>query len=160
MYQPITGIIPPIVTPLTEDYELDSQGLRNLIEYTIAGGVHALFLLGTTGEGPSLHHNLRKQLITEACKIVANRVPVMVCITDTSFAESLEIARHAKAAGADALVVAPPYYYPISQAEMQTYLKALVPQLPLPFIIYNIPSCHQVKFKSGYAPALPKLLEP
>ena len=141
MYQPITGIIPPLVTPLTKHNTLDLEGLRNLIEYTIAGGVHALFLLGTTGEGPSLHHSLRKQLITQACSIVDSRVPVMVCITDSSLEEALEIARHAKQAGADILVAAPPFYYPISQLEIQTYFKTLVPLLPLPLILYNMPAC-------------------
>lgn len=141
MQQPIKGIIPPMITPLTKNKELDSRGLQNLIEHILDGGVHALFLLGTTGEGPSLHHNLRKQLVSEVCTIVDKRIPVLVCITDTSYSESLELAMHAHDVGADILVVAPPYYYPISQAEMQSYLKALAPQLPLPFLMYNMPSC-------------------
>lgn len=130
-----------MVTPLMENGGLDSQGLNAIIEHVLAGGVHAIFLLGTTGEGPSLDHKLRKQLVTEACAIVDNRVPVLVCITDTSFRESLELAHHAKEVGADILVVAPPYYYPISQDEMQDYLAMIAPQLPLPFLMYNMPSC-------------------
>lgn len=130
-----------MVTPLTELGDLDSKGLKKLISHILAGGAHGLFLLGTTGEGPSLGHKLRKQLITETCAIINKRVPVLVCITDTSISESLEIATHAAAAGADILVVAAPYYFPISQEEMQEYLHTLVPSLPLPFILYNMPSC-------------------
>src|SRR5680860_577230 len=85
MKLPLKGIIPPMVTPLLENKELDSAGLKNLIEYLLEGRVHGIFLLGTNGEGPSLGYGLRKQLITEACKIVDHRVPVLVGITDTSF---------------------------------------------------------------------------
>lgn len=137
----LKGIIPPMVTPLLENKELDSIGLNNLIEHLLNGGVHGIFLLGTNGEGPSLSYGLRKQLITEACKIVNGRVPVLVGITDTSFEGSLEIALHSKEAGADALVVAPPFYFPISIQEMNQYLEELAPMLPLPFLLYNIPSC-------------------
>ena len=130
-----------MITPLLENGELDVIGLHSLIEHLLKGGVHGIFILGTTGEGPSLDHQLRKQLISETCAKVNKKVPVLVCITDTSFQESLELANHAKYEGADILVVAPPYYFPISQKEMQDYLVQLTPQLPLPFLLYNMPSC-------------------
>lgn len=141
MKLPLRGIIPPMVTPLLENKDLDSVGLKNLIEHLLEGGVHGIFLLGTNGEGPSLGYGLRKQLITEACKIVDHRVPVLVGITDTAFEATLEIAHHAKKAGADALVVAPPFYFPISEQEIDDYFQVLAPLLPLPFLVYNIPSC-------------------
>ena len=145
MKLPLKGIIPPMVTPLLENKELDSAGLKNLIEYLLEGRVHGIFLLGTNGEGPSLGYGLRKQLITEACKIVDHRVPVLVGITDTSFEASLEIAHHAQSEGADALVVAPPFYFPLSEKEIIDYFRALAPLLPLPFLVYNIPSCTKLK---------------
>tara|TARA_R110002111_G_scaffold98960_2_gene152860 strand:- start:2670 stop:3593 length:924 start_codon:yes stop_codon:yes gene_type:complete len=137
----IKGIIPPMVTPLLENKELDLVGLKNLLEHLINGGVHGIFILGTTGEGPSLSYAVRKQLVSETCRIVNKKVPVLVGITDTSFDGTLEIANHAKKVGADALVVAPPYYFPIAQEEMGDYLESLVPMLPLPFMLYNMPSC-------------------
>lgn len=130
-----------MVTPLLQNLNLDTKGLKKLIEHLLQGGVHGIFLLGTNGEGPSLGYGLRKQLITEACDIVDGRVPVMVGITDTSPESALQMAEHSSKAGADALVVAPPYYFPIEQQEMIDYLKFLAPKLPLPFILYNIPSC-------------------
>ena len=130
-----------MVTPLLENKELDLVGLKNLLEHLINGGVHGIFILGTTGEGPSLSYAVRKQLISETCRIVNKKVPVLVGITDTSFDGTLEIANHAKKVGADALVVAPPYYFPIAQEEMGDYLESLVPMLPLPFMLYNMPSC-------------------
>ncbi|HDZ06738.1 hypothetical protein LCGC14_0292690 [marine sediment metagenome] len=141
MKLPLKGIIPPMVTPLLENMELDLNGLNKLIEHLIQGGVHGIFLLGTNGEGPSLSYPIRKQLILEACKIVNKRIPVLVNITDSSIDSALEIAEYAKLSGADALVVAPPYYFPISQEEMIGYLEVLAPKLPLPFLIYDIPSC-------------------
>lgn len=141
MKLPLRGIIPPMVTPLLENKALDSAGLRNLIEHLLEGGVHGIFLLGTNGEGPSLGYGLRKQLITEACKIVNHRVPVLVGITDTAFEATLEIAHHAQDEGADALVVAPPFYFPLSEAEIINYFQELAPLLTLPFLAYNIPSC-------------------
>ena len=107
----------------------------------LAGGVHGIFLLGTTGEGPNLNYELRKEFIEKACSFINKKVPVLVGITDTSIAGSLEIANVAANAGADAVVIAPPYYVPISQPEMVEYLEYLVPKLPLPFMMYNMPSC-------------------
>ncbi len=135
-----------MITPLLEDGGLDLAGLAKLVEYILAGGVHGLFLLGTTGEGTSLSHRLRKELVTETCLLVKKRVPVLVCITDTSFEESVELAHHSARAGADILVVAAPYYLPISQSGMQDYLELLVPSLPLPFFLYNMPSCTKIDF--------------
>ena len=130
-----------MITPLTTTGELDDKGLERLIEHLISGGVHGIFLLGSNGEAPSLTYGLRKELITKACKQIARRVPVLVGITDTSFQGSLDIAEHAKEFGADAIVIAPPYYFPISENEMTDYMECLVPQLPLPFMLYNMPSC-------------------
>jgi len=134
-----------MVTPLLENGNLDSIGLKKLIAYQLGSGIHGIFLLGTTGEGPSLNHELRKQLVSEACTQIKKRVPVLVCITDTSLHESIDLALHAKESGADYLVVAPPYYFPISQHELQKYLEALAPRLPLPFLMYNMPSCTKMQ---------------
>ena len=147
MKLPLTGIIPPIVTPLRGRDELDVAGLEKLIEHILAGGVHGLFILGTTGEGPSLSYRLRRELIERVCKQVKKRVPVLVGITDTAFVESVNLARQAAGAGADALVVAPPYYLPEAQPELQEYLDHLVAELPLPLFIYNMPALTKVHFE-------------
>lgn len=136
----LKGIIPPLVTPLKSFRELDMPGLERLIEHQVSGGVHGLFILGTNGEAPSLSYQLRKEFIKNACGLVNRRIPVLVGITDTSMEGSLEIAEYAQRMGADAVVVAPPYYFPLSDEEMLDYLEALVPGLPLPFLIYNMPS--------------------
>lgn len=138
------GIIPPMVTPLRDRDSLDVPGLERLIEHILAGGVHGLFILGTTGEGPSLSYRLRQELIERTCRQVKGRVPVLVGITDTAFQESLNVAKWSADAGADALVVAPPYYLPEGQPELQEYLDHLVPELPLPLFLYNMPALTKV----------------
>ncbi len=138
------GIIPPMITPLRDRDALDVAGLERLIEHMLAGGVHGLFILGTTGEGPSLSYRLRRELIERTCRQVKGRVPVLVGITDTAFIESVNVACAAADAGADSVVLAPPYYLPEGQPELQEYLDHLVPELPLPLFLYNMPALTKV----------------
>ena len=147
MKLPLTGIIPPMITPLRARDELDVAGLERLIEHILAGGVSGLFILGTTGEGPSLSYQLRRELIQRTCKQVNRRVPILVGITDTSFVEWVNVARDAAESGADAVVVAPPYYLPEAQPELQEYLEHLIPELPLPVYLYNMPALTKVHFE-------------
>ncbi|MGC3966100.1 MAG: dihydrodipicolinate synthase family protein [Pirellulales bacterium] len=81
-----------MITPLVDRDELDVPGLERLIEHLIGGGVSGIFLLGTTGEAPSLGYRLRRELVERACKLAAGRVPVLVGITDTAFVESVALA--------------------------------------------------------------------
>jgi 4-hydroxy-tetrahydrodipicolinate synthase len=143
----LNGIIPPMVTPLRDRDELDVGGLEKLIEHILSGGVSGLFILGTTGEGPSLSYRLRRELIERVCKQVNRRVSVLVGITDTAFVESVNIARCAADFGADAVVVAPPYYMPEGQPELQEWINHLVPELPLPLFLYNMPPLTKVSFE-------------
>jgi dihydrodipicolinate synthase/N-acetylneuraminate lyase len=145
--RPLRGIIPPLVTPLLDRDTLDVAGLERLIEHVLAGGVHGLFILGTTGEAPSLSYRLRHELIERVCGQVKGRVPVLVGITDTSFVESVNVARKARDSGAQAVVLAPPYYFPAGQAELLEHLKHLTPELPLPVFLYNMPSYTKLVFE-------------
>jgi len=147
MKLPLTGIIPPMVTPLRGRDELDIAGLEKLLEHILSGGVSGLFILGTTGEGPSLSYRLRRELVERVCKKVKRRVPILVGITDTAFAESVQLARFAADSGADAVVVAPPYYMPEGQPELQEWLDHLVPELPLPLFLYNMPPLTKVSYE-------------
>jgi len=144
---PLRGVIVPMVTPLLDRDTLDAAGLERLVEHLLGGGAHGLFVLGSTGEAPSLSHRLRMELVERACRQVANRVPVLVGITDTSFVEAVELACVAGEAGASAVVAAAPYYFPTSQPELLGYIGRLVAELPLPLFLYNIPSLTKVAFE-------------
>lgn len=136
-----------MVTPLRGRDELDVPGLERLLEHILAGGVSGLFILGTTGEGPSLSYRLRRELIERVCRQVNGRLPVLVGITDTAFVESVNVARAAANFGAAAVVVAPPYYLPEAQPELQEYLSHLLPELPLPVFLYNMPALTKVNYE-------------
>ncbi|MEQ1827286.1 MAG: dihydrodipicolinate synthase family protein [Pirellula sp.] len=141
------GIVPPLVTPLVDRDELDQTGLERLLEHVIAGGVDGVFILGTTGEAPSLSYRLRRELIDRVTSVIAGRIPVLVGITDTSFVESVRLADHAKRAGAAAVVLSTPYYFPAGQTELTGYVENLVPELELPLVLYNMPSLTKVWFE-------------
>jgi len=145
--RPLRGIIPPVITPLQDRDTLDVKGLERLIEHILAGGVHGLFILGTTGEAPSLSYRLRYEVIERVCKQVKKRVPVLVGITDTSFVESVNLARKAESGGAQAVVLAPPYYFPAGQSELLEYLEHITSELPLPLFLYNMPSYTKLVFE-------------
>lgn len=139
--KPLRGIVPPMVTPLNGRDELDLAGLDRLIEHQISAGVAGLFILGTTGEGPSLSYRLRYELVERTCDVVAGRVPVLVGITDTSVEEALGLAAFSMGAGAKAVVAAPPYYFGLGQEEVRDFLLELAEGSGLPLFVYNMPSC-------------------
>lgn len=143
---PLKGIIPPMVTPLASIDALDHAGVEALVEYLIAGGVHALFILGTTGEGPSLSYAIRRELIDRVCRLVGTRLPVLVGITDTAYIESLRLAAHAAHCGAAAVVAAPPYYLPVSQADLLKLVFGWAEESALPVYLYNQPQLTKVNF--------------
>ncbi|MFM8572471.1 MAG: dihydrodipicolinate synthase family protein, partial [Pirellula sp.] len=142
-----SGVIPPMITPMTGRDCLDVEGLGRLVDHLIDGQVHGLFALGTTGEAPSLSHRLQLEVVSRTVEFAAGRVPVLVGITDTSFVESVRLAEHAAKVGAQAVVLSTPYYFPAGQTELRYYVDQLVPELPLPVMLYNIPSLTKVWFE-------------
>lgn len=137
---PLGGIIPPLVTPLLDDNTLDQVSLEKLVNHLLSGGIHGLFILGTTGECTSLTYEIRRELIDRVCKLVDGKVPVLVGITDTAPEESIALTDYAKGCGATAVVAAPPYYFGLSQPELVTYFERLADRLSLPLFLYNMPS--------------------
>lgn len=143
---PLRGIVPPMVTPLAARDRLDIPGLERLIEHMIAGGVHALFPLGTTGESTALSGCLRCELLERICRQVAGRIPVLVGVTDTWQEGSVELARFAAGVGAAAVVVSVPYYLAPDQDDLASYVRYVAAEQPLPVLLYNIPALT----KTGY----------
>lgn len=143
----LQGIVPPLVTPLRSRDVLDVEGLERLLHHVIAGGVSGVFILGTTGEAPSLSYRLRRELISRTIGIVDHRTAVLVGVTDTALVESVELAKHAADCGADAAVLTTPYYFPAGQTELTAYVESIVPLIPLPLMLYNMPGLTKVWFE-------------
>jgi 4-hydroxy-tetrahydrodipicolinate synthase len=138
-----------MVTPLDARQRVDVDGLERLVEHVIRGGVHGLFILGTTGEAASLDDDVRRDLVKRTCKLVAGRVPVLVGVTSTRVPESVRMARVAADCGADAAVISAPFYLPLEQQELVDYVETVVKQQPLRCYLYNIPQLT----KTAYEPA-------
>jgi 4-hydroxy-tetrahydrodipicolinate synthase len=118
------------------------------VEHILAGGVHGLFILGTSGEAPDLSYRLRREVVDRVCRQVKHRVPVLVGITDTSLVEAANFAGYAADAGADAVVSAPPYYFAAGQPELVNFVEELVQKLALPLYLYNMPQMTKVQFEA------------
>ncbi len=136
-----SGVIPPMVTPLLSHEQLDVESVDRLIPHLIDGGVNGIFVLGTTGEGPSLSYQIRYELVERTCEATAGKIPVLVGITDSCYSESLALAEHAQNSGAAAVVAAAPFYFQASTADLRSWFLRLADESPLPVMLYNMPSC-------------------
>lgn len=155
--EPLKGIVPPLITPLLGQDTIDREGTRRLLEFVLAGGVAGVFVLGSTGEGPSLSYQLRRDFIQLTCEIVNGRVPVLVGVSDTSFVETVNLAQFANQAGASAVVLTSPYYFPCSQENLINYIGHVVEQIDLPVILYNMPGLTKVWFEIETVQELAKI---
>ncbi len=131
------AIVPPVPTPLAKDGSLDTEAVGRIAAHLEKGGIDAAFVLGSTGELASLGKACRRAMIATSCE--AFRIPVMVGIGYSSMEESLELAEAAAAAGAAAVVLHAPPFYEINTDEMCDWLDLILPRLPLPVYLYNMP---------------------
>jgi len=136
--QAIQGAITAIVTPML-DGKVDEQGLVDLIEFQIAGGIHGLVPCGTTGESATLDFDEHKRVIELTVKTVAGRVPVIAGTGANNTIEAIELTESAKASGADAVLSVVPYYNKPSQEGLYQHFKAIHDAVDIPMVLYNVP---------------------
>jgi len=136
----LKGIVVPIITPLTEDERVDEKGLRKLIGHVLGGGVHGIFVMGTSGEFARLDLSEWKAAVEVAINEVRRRVPVYVGISDAGYRLVKKKADLAQSMNADVVVATPPYYFPVRQGEIYTFYKELASNISSPLMLYNIPS--------------------
>lgn len=133
------GAIVAIVTPFINN-EIDEQGLVDLINFQIDNGTHGIVPCGTTGESATVSFDEHKKIIELTVKTVAGRVPVIAGTGANSTAESIDLARSAKASGADATLSVVPYYNKPNQEGLYQHFKAITEAVDIPVILYNVPS--------------------
>jgi len=138
------GIVPPLVTPLSTPEKLDVSGLRRLIRHVVDNGVHGVFVLGTTGEFPSLTQKTKEKIVEVTVDEVNGKVPVYVGISDPNFTQLLKNAAFVKSAGGDVVVSQPPFYFPLGNDELVVFYNRLAEKAKLPIILYNIPTLTKV----------------
>lgn len=144
----LEGISPPLVTPLLADGELDEAGLRRLVDYVVAGGVHGIVVLGSSGEAALLLPEVRRRVVEVAIEQANGRVPVVVGTGEPGTALAVESTRFAKQAGAAGAIVVPPFYYPHDQEAVKRHYRTLRERVDLPLLAYHIPGMTKVPIEA------------
>ncbi len=133
------GSIAALITPMRADGTLDEAAYGAFVEWQIAQGTQGVVAVGTTGESPTLTHAEHQRAIEIAVHAATGRIPVIAGAGSNSTAEAISLARHARTAGADAIMVVTPYYNKPSQEGLFLHYTAVADAADLPLIIYNIP---------------------
>jgi len=134
----LKGSLVALITPF-KDGRVDEKAFQDFVEWQIAEGTHGLVPCGTTGESPTLTHDEHNRVVELCVEVARGRVPVVAGAGSNSTQEAISLAKHAKAAGADATLVVTPYYNKPSQEGMYRHYKAIHDAVDIPMIIYNIP---------------------
>jgi 4-hydroxy-tetrahydrodipicolinate synthase len=147
----LEGSLPPMVTPLAKGEVVDTEGLGRQVERLIEAGVGGIYLLGSTGESPALRDVEKRRAIVAGVAAARGRVPIVVATMSSGTARAIDMIRLAEEAGADAVAVTPPHYYPSSgEAEWTAHYEAAVAATGLPVVIYNIPGTTKVMLSPSF----------
>lgn len=133
------GIYPPVVTPLHEDGSIDFVSLDKVVDHLVDGGMHGLFVLGSTGEVAYLTDEQRVQVISAIAERAAGRVPLLVGCMDMTATRVIEQGRRAVAAGADGIVVTAPFYALNNQSEIADHFRLVAAGVDAPVFAYDVP---------------------
>jgi len=140
----LAGVLVALASPMSSEGEVDTAGLTRLVEHVIDGGVHGVLALGSTGETASLAERARRQVLDAAIKAAAGRIPVLCGVAQSQLSSAIAEVEAAANAGADAALVAPPFYYPTDQAGVLAFYRAIAAHAAIPILVYNIPQFTKV----------------
>lgn len=138
MFRP-QGVYVAMMTPFLEDGSLDEDTLRKLVDFLIERGVDGLFPVSSVGESPHLTPQERVRIMEIVAQQANGRVPVTPGVGTTHPAHSISLAMEAQRVGCQAVVVAPPYFYRLSEQMVERYFETIVDGVDLSVILYNIP---------------------
>jgi dihydrodipicolinate synthase/N-acetylneuraminate lyase len=148
----LRGVLLPIITPFDDHVRVDEQMMRQLVDFHIKAGVQGLFVAGSTGQGPAMTIDERKETAAIALDQAKKRVPVVIHIGTADAWSTTELAEHAAARGADAVAIVPPYYYSDhTEFEIMAHYKAVHKAVPLPIYIYENPKYSGISIPPGFA---------
>ena len=132
------GVITALITPF-RDGKVDEAAFRNLIERQIAGGVHGVVPVGTTGESATVSYEEHKRIVELCVETVAGRARVIAGAGASATDKAIELVRHAKTVGADGVLVVTPYYNRPSQEGLYAHFAAINEAVQIPVVLYNVP---------------------
>ena len=154
-FQPC-GIIPAVVTPLTAAGEFSEPAMRKLINFLIDGGVHGLFVTGTTGEFYGLSPDEKKEIFQVTLDATKGRVPVYAGTNGITTRESVMLTQLAEECGVDAVSILTPMFITPTQEQLIAHYKTIAANTSLPVLMYNNPPKTGVTLT---APTVAKLAE-
>lgn len=134
-----TGAATALITPF-KNGAIDFDSFERILEQQIAGGISALVVSGTTGEGSTLTDGEHRELIKFAVEKVAGRVPVIAGTGSNDTAYAIDLSQYACSVGADALLLVTPYYNKATQEGLYQSFKMIADSVDKPCILYNVPS--------------------
>lgn len=135
----ITGSIVAIVTPMSDDREVDHKALGELVERQVAAGTSAIVSVGTTGESSTLSVLEHTEVMRRTIEVAAGRVPVIAGTGANSTSEAVHLTRAARAAGADGALLVTPYYNKPPQEGLYRHFRTIAEAVDIPQYLYNVP---------------------
>lgn len=135
----VRGVVPPVPTFLRVDGSLDRQAQARTVDRLVLAGVDGLLVLGSAGEGPVLQDDLAAEVVSVSVAAAGGRLPVVTCCAGQTTKVTLQRIDQAAEAGASAVLLLPPFYYPLSQRQLRAFVNQVVARASLPLILYHIP---------------------
>lgn len=137
----LQGIVCANITPFDIDRNVDYESVKTLARYLADSGIHAVYPLGTNGEGLALSLEERKRVAEIMVDEIAGKIPVVIQCGTQTLEETKELVRHAKKIGADAAGVLSPFFFHQSDKALEEYYSAILAEAgDFPVYIYNIPT--------------------
>ncbi|WP_394828440.1 dihydrodipicolinate synthase family protein [Pendulispora albinea] len=140
------GVIPAVTTPFNADLSVDYGALADQCRWLAERGVSGIAPLGSLGEGATLTHSEKRQILETCVRAVGDRVAVLPGVFALSTPEAVALARHARAVGCGGLMILPPFIYGADAREVQTYVGVVMAATDLRCILYNNPQAYRVDF--------------
>lgn len=157
MERKIEGIITALLTPFTEEGNIDEEALQELVEFQVKSGIHGLYPCGTVGEGPTMSIEQRKRVAEIVMGQVKARIPVIVHIGAINTTMTVELAKHAEKVGADALGCVTPYYFTLDDDAIIEHYRRVAEAVRIPLFVYNIPHRTNINITPNLMAKLAKL---
>jgi 4-hydroxy-tetrahydrodipicolinate synthase len=136
--------MPALVTPFSRSNELDEDGLRWLVQNSLANGVHGLIVSGSLGEFPNLSDQERQKAIRIAADEVGGKIPVLAGVGSASTDRAISLGKQAADSGADFVLVLPPFYYQIQEEAVFKHYELIANSIDIPIVMYNFPGATKI----------------
>jgi len=158
MEKKFQGVYAVLCTPFTQDDKIDEMALRKHLRFLLdEGKVHGIIPTGSTGEFAALTEEERSSVAEITIDEVKGKVPVVVGTASVSTSKTIEYSQIAQNAGADGVMVVPPYYCHPNDKEIFSHYKALSENIDIPIVLYNNPSTSGVDMQPSLVARLAEL---